>query len=156
MKAQVEIEESCYVNSTSWNVFLIAMEDKLLIYGQESPWTNKGVLSRCPFPPSSSLVLIAPASRASFCLLFSEKKNADGFVWMCQAFEVTESQTLGLINLMLAFSQTGFRRASICLLPSKPLIIALAVLSTRLLGLSSKLYPSNMPRMLNKDFSRFK
>ena len=30
-----------------------------------------------------------------------------------------------------------------------------AVARTRLLGLGSKLYPSNMPRMLNKDLSRF-
>ena len=30
-----------------------------------------------------------------------------------------------------------------------------AVASTRLLSLSAKLYPSNMPRMVNKDFSRF-
>ena len=37
----------------------------------------------------------------------------------------------------------------------KPLIIEPAVPSTRLLGLSSKLYPSNKQHMLNKDFSRF-
>ena len=30
-----------------------------------------------------------------------------------------------------------------------------AVTSTRLLGLGSKLYPSNKPRMLNKDLTRF-
>ena len=30
-----------------------------------------------------------------------------------------------------------------------------AVLSTRLLGLGGKLYPSNMSRMLNKDLTRF-
>ena len=30
-----------------------------------------------------------------------------------------------------------------------------AVASTQLLGLSSKLYPSNMQRMLNKDLTRF-
>ena len=37
----------------------------------------------------------------------------------------------------------------------KPLIIEPAVPSTRLLGLSSKLYPSNKQHMLNKDFSGF-
>ena len=31
-----------------------------------------------------------------------------------------------------------------------------AVPSARLLGLGSKLYPSNMQRMLNKDLTRFK
>ena len=37
-----------------------------------------------------------------------------------------------------------------------PLIITKpALASARLLGLGSKLYPSNMPRMLNKDLSRF-
>ena len=30
-----------------------------------------------------------------------------------------------------------------------------AVASAWLLGLGSKLYPSNMPRMLNKDLTRF-
>ena len=100
------------------------MEDKLLIYGQESPWTNKGVLGQCPFPLSATsrilkVVLSPPASRASFCLLLSEKKKTDGFMWMCQAFEVTEAQTSGLINLVLAFSQTGFRSASIRLLISR-------------------------------------
>ena len=38
----------------------------------------------------------------------------------------------------------------------KPMVITEpAVASTRLLGLGSKLYPSNMPCMLNKDLSRF-
>ena len=97
----------------------------MLIYGQESPWTNKGVLGRYPFPLSSStsrilkVVLSPPASRASFCLLYCEKKKTDGLMWMCQAFEVTEAQTSGLINLVLAFSQTGFRSASIRLLISR-------------------------------------
>ena len=36
----------------------------------------------------------------------------------------------------------------------KPIVISEpAVASTRLLGLGSKLYPSNMPRMLNKDLT---
>ena len=33
-------------------------------------------------------------------------------------------------------------------------ITALAVPSTRLLGLGSKLYPGNIPRMLNRDVTR--
>ena len=35
------------------------------------------------------------------------------------------------------------------------IIKKLAVVSARLLGLGSRLYPSNMPRMLNRDLTRF-
>jgi len=38
----------------------------------------------------------------------------------------------------------------------KPMVITEPVaVGIRVLGLGSKLYPSNMPRMLNKDLTRF-
>ena len=134
------------------------MEDKLLIYGQESPWTNKGVLGRCPFPLSSTsrilkVVLSPPASRASFCLLLSEKKKTDGFMWMSSLWSHwspnvwTDQSSVGFLSNWFSECEHPFI--------DKPLIIEPAVPSTRLLGLSSKLYPSNKQHMLNKDFSRF-
>ena len=51
---------------------------------------------------------------------------------------------------------TGFQKVSIRLLNNECLVITEpAVTSARLLGLGSKLYPSNMQRMLNKDFTGF-
>ena len=35
------------------------------------------------------------------------KKEKDVFMWMCQAFEITEGRTSALIYLMFSFSQTG-------------------------------------------------
>ena len=61
---------------------------------------------------------------------------------MCQAFEVTEAQTFGLINLVLVFSQTGFRRASFRLTKRTAI------------RPGSKLYLSNKQNMLNKDVTR--
>ena len=74
-----------------------------------------------------------------------------------QTFEVAAAQTSGPVNLVLSL-QTGFFECSIHLFEfiEKPMVTTkTAVASTWLLGLSSKLYPSDMPCMLNKDLSQF-
>ena len=71
-----------------------------------------------------------------------------------QAFEVTKAQTSGLVNLVLSRKTVFFE----CKHPfiDKPMAITEpAVASARLLGLGSKLHPRNMPRMLNKNLTRF-
>ena len=68
-----------------------------------------------------------------------------------QAFEVATAQTSELVNLVFS-RQTGFSRDSICLLNTTDgPITEPAVPRAQLLGLGSKLDPSNMQRILNKD-----
>ena len=67
-----------------------------------------------------------------------------------QTFEVAAAQTSGPVNLVLSL-QTVFFECSIHLFE----FIDTAVASARLLGLGSKLYPSDMLRMFNKDLSQF-
>ena len=70
-----------------------------------------------------------------------------------QVFEVTEVRSSGLVNIV-HFSQT----VSDCehRFVDKPIVTTEPSLpSVRLLGLGSKLYPSNIQRMLNKDLARF-
>ena len=94
-----------------------------------------------------------PASRAYFCL-FDWGREKEALLESLQAFEVAASRTPGLVNLVFS-RQTGFFE---CKHPfvDKPMVITEpAVASAQLLGLGSKLYPSNMLRMLNKDLTRF-
>ena len=75
----------------------------------------------------------------------------------CQTFEVAAAQTSGPVNLVLSL-QTGFFECSIHLFEfiEKPMVTTkTSVASARLLGLGSKLYPSDMLRMFNKDLSQF-
>ena len=74
----------------------------------------------------------------------------------CEQSPILSSSWVGTRKVDLVFSrQTGFFECA-CLL-NKPMVITEpAVPSARLLGLGSKLYPSNMKRMVNKDFTRFK
>ena len=73
-----------------------------------------------------------------------------------RAFDVAAAPTSGLDNLVFS-RQTGFILECEHPLIDKPMVIAEpAVPSTRLLGLGSRPYPNNMPRMLNKDLYRFK
>ena len=83
-----------------------------------------------------------PASRASFCLL--EKSR-----------QVMASQTSGLVNLVFS-RQTGFFKPEHPFIDKPMVITEPAVPSARALGLGSRLYPSNMQRMLNKDLTQFK
>ena len=70
--------------------------------------------------------------------------------------EITAVRTSGLVNPVF-FCQTGFSSASICLLINRWLQLSpLYILSTGPLRLGSKVYPSNMQRMLHKGFTRFK
>ena len=70
-----------------------------------------------------------------------------------QIFEVTATQTSGLVNLVLP-RQTGFFECEQRFIDKPMVINDHAVASTRWLGLGSKLYPSSMPCMLNKDLIR--
>ena len=74
-----------------------------------------------------------------------------------QTFEVAAAQTSGPVNLVLSL-QTGFFECSIHLFEfiDKPMVTTkTSVASAQLLGLGSKLYPSDMLRMFNKDLSQF-
>ena len=74
-----------------------------------------------------------------------------------QTFEEAAAQTSGPVNLVLSL-QTVFFECSIHLFEfiEKPMVTTkTAVASTWLLGLGSKLYPSNMPHMLKKNLSQF-
>ena len=65
-----------------------------------------------------------------------------------QAFEVATAQTSGLVNLVFPCHKHPFI--------DKPLVITMpAEASAQLLGLGSKLYPSNIPSTLNKDLTWF-
>ena len=65
------------------------------------------------------------------------------------------SQTSGIVNLVFS-RQTGFFKPEHPFIDKPMVITEPAVPSARLLGLGSRLYPSNMQRMLNKDLTQFK
>ena len=70
--------------------------------------------------------------------------------------KITVVRTSWLVNPVFS-CQTGCSSASICFLINRWLQLSpLYVPSARLLGLGSKVHPSNMQRMLNKGFTRFK
>ena len=94
-----------------------------------------------------------PASRAFICLLEWRGEKA-ALPESRQTFEVAAAQTSGLVILFLSRQTVFFEWENPFI--DKPMIITEpAVASTRLLGLGSKLYPSNMSSMLNKDLTRF-
>ena len=96
-----------------------------------------------------------PTSRASFCFL-AWGGEKDSLSESRQPFEVVEDQTSEPVNLVLS-PQTVFFFEREHPFIDKPIVITEpAVPSGQLLGLCSKLYPSNMQRMLNKDLTRFK
>ena len=95
-----------------------------------------------------------PASRASLCLLGlggemeALPKSRPTFA------EVAAGQSSGLVNLVFSRQTVIFFRMHRFI--DKPIVITEpAVASIRLLGLGSKLYPSNMRCMLNKDLIWF-
>ena len=71
-----------------------------------------------------------------------------------QTFEVAGAQTSELFNLVLS-RQTGLFECKLLFIDKPMVITNPAVASTQLLGMGSELYSSNMPRMLNKDLTRF-
>ena len=71
-----------------------------------------------------------------------------------QAFKVAAARFFGLANRVFS-RQTGFFFECKLLFKDKPMVITEPTIPSAR-GLGSKLYPSNMPRMLNKDLSRFK
>ena len=75
-----------------------------------------------------------------------------------QTFEEAAAQTSGPVNLVLSLQTGFFECISIHLFEfiEKPMVTTkTAVASTWLLGLGSKLYPSNMLHMLKKNLSQF-
>ena len=99
---------------------------------------------------------IHPASNASFCLLDwgGEKQALPEWSWImsnlwgCCSPNVRTSQSCSPLSNMFFECEHPFI--------DKPMVISeRAVAIAQLLGLGSKLYPINMPRMLNKDLTRF-
>ena len=64
-------------------------------------------------------------------------------------------QTSGLVNLVFS-RQTGFFKPEHPFIDKPIVITEPAVQSAWLLGLGSRLYPSNMQRVLNKDLTQFR
>ena len=71
-----------------------------------------------------------------------------------QTFEVAAAQTSGLVNLLLS-RQTGIFECKHPFIDKSMVITEPTVASAWLLGLGSKLYPSNMLNMLNRDLTQF-
>ena len=71
-----------------------------------------------------------------------------------QTCKVAAAQTSGPVNLVFFCLSGLFECEHLCI--DKPMVITEpAVASTGLLGLSSKLHPSDRSRMLNKDLTSF-
>ena len=80
--------------------------------------------------------------------------------WLClnyllhQTFEVTTAQTSGLVNLVFSPQTCSFECEHLFI--DKPMVLTKpAKAKARLLGLGSKLHPSNMQCMLHKDLTQF-
>ena len=94
------------------------------------------------------------ASIASFCLLLDWGGEKEALPESRQAFDVTAARNSGLFNLVFP-RQTSFFECEHPFI-DKPMVITEPVVPrTWLLRLGSKLSPSNMQRMLNKDLTRF-
>ena len=103
---------------------------------------------------TAALCHIYPANKASFCLLeWGGEKEVQPE--SPQTFEVTASRTSRLVNLGFFFCQTFFFECERRFIDKSLRITEPAVPSARLLVLGSKLYPSSMQRMLNKDLTWF-
>ena len=95
--------------------------------------------------------------RAQPPLIFLSGSKKAALLESRQTFEVAAAQTSGPVNLVLSL-QTGFFECSIHLFKfiDKPMVMTkTSVASAWLLGLGSKLYPSDMLRMFNKDLFQF-
>ena len=92
-------------------------------------------------------------NRASFCLLEGEREK-EALPELHQAFEVAAAQNSGLVNLAPS-RQTGFFWCEHPFIDKPMIITETTVPSARLLGLSLKLYRSNMKHTLNNNLPRF-
>ena len=92
-------------------------------------------------------------SRASFRFL-AWGGEKDSLSESRQPFEVVEDQTSGPVDLVLSPQTVVFFEREHPFI-DKPIAITEPAVP-QLLGLGSKLYPSNMQFMLNKDLTRFK
>ena len=99
---------------------------------------------------NNTVYVVAPCKRN--LLLFSRVRRRKGTsVWILSSFRRRRRPNIGLVNLVFQCYECEHRFVN------KPMVIAEpTVPSVRLLGLGSRLYPSNMPRMRNKDRTRFK
>ena len=103
---------------------------------------------------TAALCHIYPANKASFCLLeWGGEKEVQPE--SPQTFEVTASRTSRLVNLGFFFVKLFFFECERRFIDKSLRITEPAVPSARLLVLGSKLYPSSMQRMLNKDLTWF-
>lgn len=113
----------------------------------------------------SKTISTLPKKKASFCHVLHWGGKTEVLFKSRQAFEFAAARTSGLVNPVLSRQTFFFSNASIRLLPklanvasagkfqamTKSMITSEpAVPSALLLGL----YPSNTPRMLNKDLTR--
>ena len=98
---------------------------------------------------NNTVHVVAPCKRN--LLLFSRVRRRKGTsVWILSSFRRRRRPNIGLVNLVFQCYECEHRFVN------KPMVIAEpTVPSARLLGLGSRLYPSNMPRMPNKDRTRF-
>ena len=95
-----------------------------------------------PPPPPSKPLLI-------FLILLEWAGEKEAPPELRQAFEVTAAQTSGPVNLVF-FRQSGLFECKHFLV-HKPMVITKPTKPPARLGLGSKLYPTKMRRMLNKD-----
>ena len=71
-----------------------------------------------------------------------------------QTFEVATPQTSGLVNLVFSHQTGSFECKHLFI--DKPMVLtASAKANSQLVGLGSKLHPSNMSCMLHKDVTQF-
>ena len=104
-------------------------------------------------PGFKGLIIPHHASRTSFWLL-EWGGEEEALPESRHTFDVAAAQTSGLVSLVFS-RQTGFCGENFPFIV-KPLVVTEpAIVSARLLGLGSKLYASNRPRMLNKDLTQF-
>ena len=93
-------------------------------------------------PPAAKPLLI-------FLILLEWAGEKEAPPELRQAFEVVAAQTSRLVNLVF-FRQTGLFECK-HLFVDKPMVITKPAVPTARLGLGSKLYPTKILRMLNKD-----
>ena len=102
-------------------------------------------------PPRSLRVIATMRAEVRFAFLSEGEKRR--LVRLClNHVKLVRSPQAKLVKLDC---QTGFLECEHLFIDEPMLRTKPPVASTRLLGLGSKLYPSQMPSMLNKDLTRF-
>ena len=103
---------------------------------------------------TAALCHIYPANKASFCLLEEEEKRRCSLNHL-RPLKLPHPELLDWSTLVFFFCQTFFFECEHRFIDKSLRITEPAVPSARLLVLGSKLYPSSMQRMLNKDLTWF-